>query len=126
MGATKKSPTGIFCCTHVTLYRMDPLTLSRFQFGGTAAFHILWPLLSIGLSFYLLLLEIAWLKTKNERYYRQVRFWSKIFVLTFGIGVASGVPLEFQFGTNWAAFSSSAGDFFGNILGFEARQDSAT
>lgn len=99
---------------------MDPLTLSRFQFGDTAAFHILWPLLSIGISLYMFLLEWQWLRTKDEKYYRQVRFWSKIFVLTFVIGTASGIPLEFEFGTNWAAFSTAAGDFFGNILGFES------
>ena len=99
---------------------MDPLTFSRFQFGDTAAFHILWPLLSIGLSLFMFVLEAMWLYTKDERYYRQVRFWAKIFILTFGIGTASGIPLEFEFGTNWAAFSTAAGDFFGNILGFES------
>lgn len=99
---------------------MDVLTLSRIQFGGTAAFHILWPLLSIGLALYMFVLEAMWLKTKDESYYRQVRFWAKIFILTFVIGTASGIPLEFEFGTNWAAFSKSAGDFFGNILGFES------
>ncbi len=99
---------------------MDPLTLSRIQFGDTAAFHILWPLLSIGLALFMFVMEAAWLYTKDERYYRQVRFWSRIFVLTFGIGTASGIPLEFEFGTNWAAFSTAAGDFFGNILGFES------
>ncbi|MCE9540987.1 cytochrome ubiquinol oxidase subunit I [Candidatus Kaiserbacteria bacterium] len=99
---------------------MDPLTISRFQFGDTAAFHILWPLLSIGLSLFMFFMEWAWLRTGDVRYYRQVRFWSKIFILTFGIGTASGIPLEFEFGTNWAAFSNAAGDFFGNILGFES------
>ncbi len=99
---------------------MDILTLSRIQFGGTAAFHIIWPLLSIGLGLYLFVLEALWLKTKNDGYYRQLRFWLKIFVLTFVMGTASGIPLEFEFGTNWAAFSSAAGDFFGNILGFES------
>lgn len=99
---------------------MDPLTLSRFQFGDTAAFHILWPLLSIGLSLFMFLLEAAWLWTGDESYYRQTRFWSRIFVLTFVIGTASGIPLEFEFGTNWAAFSTAAGDFMGNILGFES------
>lgn len=99
---------------------MDVLTLSRFQFGDTAAFHILWPLLSIGLALFMLVLESAWLYTRDERYYRQTKFWSKIFVLTFGIGVATGIPLEFEFGTNWATFSNAAGDFFGNILGFES------
>ncbi len=99
---------------------MDILTLSRIQFGGTAAFHILWPLLSIGLGIYLFVLEALWLKTKNDSYYRQLRFWVKIFVLTFVMGTASGIPLEFEFGTNWAAFSNAAGDFMGNILGFES------
>jgi cytochrome d ubiquinol oxidase subunit I len=106
-----------FHCYNTT---MDPLTLSRFQFGDTAAFHILWPLLSIGLSLFMFVLEAMWLYTKDERYYRQVRFWAKIFILTFGVGTASGIPLEFEFGTNWAAFSTAAGDFFGNILGFES------
>jgi cytochrome d ubiquinol oxidase subunit I len=99
---------------------MDVLTLSRIQFGGTAAFHILWPLLSIGLSLFMFALEALWLKTKNESYYRQLRFWTKVFVLTFVIGTASGIPHEFEFGTNWAAFSQAAGDFMGNILGFES------
>lgn len=99
---------------------MDILTLSRIQFGGTAAFHILWPLLSIGLSIFMFVLEALWLRTKDESYYRQVRFWAKIFILTFVIGTASGIPLEFEFGTNWAAFSQAAGDFMGNILGFES------
>lgn len=98
---------------------MDPLTLSRIQFGDTAAFHILWPLLSIGLAFFMFIMEVMWLKTKDERYYRQLKFWLKIFLLSFAIGVASGFPLSFQFGTNWAAFSAAAGSFFGNILGFE-------
>lgn len=99
---------------------MDPLTLSRIQFGNTAAFHILWPLLSIGLSLFMFILEAMWLKTKDPRYYHQTRFWAKIFILTFGIGTASGLPLSFEFGTNWANFSNAAGDFFGNILGFES------
>jgi len=68
----------------------------------------------------MLIMEALWLYTKNEVYYHQVRFWSKVFILTFGIGVASGIPLQFQFGTNWAAFSTATGDFFGNILGFES------
>lgn len=99
---------------------MDVLTLSRLQFGDTAAFHILWPMMSIGFSFYMLAMESAWLYSGKERYYRQLRFWTKIFVLTFAVGTASGIPLEFEFGTNWAAFSSTSGDFFGNILGFES------
>jgi cytochrome d ubiquinol oxidase subunit I len=66
------------------------------------------------------LLEALWLKTGQEIYYRHTRFWSKLYLLSFGIGVASGVPLEFQFGTNWAQFSRFSAEYFGNILGFEA------
>jgi cytochrome bd ubiquinol oxidase subunit I len=75
--------------------------------------------MSIGLAFYMFVMEAMWLKTGKEYFYRQVRFWSKIFVLTFAIGVASGFPLVFQFGTNWAAFAAAAGNFFGNLIGFE-------
>ncbi|MEK7602398.1 MAG: cytochrome ubiquinol oxidase subunit I [Patescibacteria group bacterium] len=99
---------------------MDVLTVSRIQFGSTAAFHILWPLMSIGLSLFMVVMEAMWLKTKDIKYFHQLKFWTKIFILTFAIGTASGIPLEFEFGTNWAKFSSAAGDFFGNILGFES------
>jgi cytochrome d ubiquinol oxidase subunit I len=97
----------------------NPVMLSRLQFAITTLFHMLWPLLSIGMGLLLVLLEGLWLKTGQEIYYRHTRFWSKLFLLSFGIGVASGVPLEFQFGTNWAQFSRTSGEFFGNILGFE-------
>ena len=96
------------------------LGLARTQFAVTTLFHMLWPLLSIGLSLFMVVLEGLWLKTGDEIYYRQEHFWSKIFLITFGIGVASGVPLEFQFGTNWSRFSESAGALFGNVLAFEA------
>jgi cytochrome d ubiquinol oxidase subunit I len=80
----------------------------------------LWPLLSIGLSLLMVVMEVLWLRTGDEIYYRQVRFWSVLFILVFGIGVASGVPLEFQFGTNWSRFSTDAGPIVGNLLAFEA------
>lgn len=95
------------------------LMLSRIQFGATAAFHILFPMMSIGLALYLFIMEVMWLRTGKQEYYHQLRFWLKIFVLTFALGVASGFPMAFQFGMNWAAFSAFAGSFFGNILGFE-------
>jgi cytochrome d ubiquinol oxidase subunit I len=98
---------------------LDTVILSRLQFALTAIFHILWPVLTIGLSLFLVLLEVLWLKTRDPDYYRHARFWSKLLLLNFGIGVVSGIPLEFEFGTNWAPFSIAAGDFFGNILGFE-------
>lgn len=93
--------------------------LSRAQFALTALFHILWPVLTIGLSFFLVIMEWLWLKTGDVDYYRHFRFWSKLFILNFGIGVVTGLPMEFEFGTNWAEFSRFAGDFFGAVLGFE-------
>lgn len=98
----------------------DTLILSRMQFAFTAIFHMLWPVLTTGMAIYLVIVEGLWLKTKNPDYYHHARFWSKLYVLNFGIGVASGSPMAFQFGTNWAPFSESVGDFFGSILGFEA------
>jgi len=98
----------------------DSVVLSRMQFALTAIFHILWPVLTTGMGIYLVIVEGLWLKTRNPDYYHHARFWSKLYVLNFGIGVASGIPMEFQFGTNWAPFAEATGDFFGSILGFEA------
>uniref|UniRef100_E1TJT7 Cytochrome bd ubiquinol oxidase subunit I n=1 Tax=Burkholderia sp. (strain CCGE1003) TaxID=640512 RepID=E1TJT7_BURSG len=97
----------------------DVLDLSRAQFAMTAIFHILWPILTISLSAFLVLIEVLWLRSGNVVYYRHARFWSKLLVLNFAVGVVSGIPMEFQFGTNWAGFSRYSGEFFGNILGFE-------
>lgn len=97
----------------------DTVVLSRLQFALTAIFHMLWPVLSTGLAIFLVILEALWLRTQNPLYYRQARFWAKLYVLNFGIGVASGLPMEFQFGTNWAPLSEFVGDFFGAVLGFE-------
>jgi cytochrome d ubiquinol oxidase subunit I len=99
---------------------MDHIILSRLQFALTAMFHILWPVLTIGLSLFLVVMEGLWLKTRNEMYYRHARFWTRLFILNFAVGVVSGIPMEFQFGTNWAAFSKAGGDIFGHLLGFEA------
>lgn len=98
----------------------NTVVLSRMQFALTAIFHMLWPVLTTGMAIYLVVVEGLWLKTKRSDYYHHARFWSKLYVLNFGIGVASGLPMEFQFGTNWAPFSEAVGDFFGSILGFEA------
>jgi len=98
----------------------DAVLLARLQFAVTALLHILWPVLSIGLSLFLVALEILWIRTGNIDWYHHARFWSKLFLLNFGIGVVTGLPLQFEFGTNWAPFATSVGDFFGNILGFEA------
>ena len=98
----------------------NTVALSRMQFALTAIFHMLWPVLTTGMGIYLVIVEGMWLKTRNPDYYHHARFWSKLYVLNFGIGVASGIPMEFQFGTNWAPFAEATGDFFGSILGFEA------
>jgi cytochrome d ubiquinol oxidase subunit I len=101
-------------------FLQDTLVLSRLQFALTAIFHMLWPILTTGMAIYLVIVEGLWLRTRNPDYYHHARFWAKLYVLNFGIGVASGVPMEFQFGTNWGPFSEAVGDFFGSILGFEA------
>ena len=98
---------------------MDVLTLARIQFGGTIAFHYIYPPLSIGLGLMLVLMEGAWLKTGNKLYHQMARFWTKIFALTFAIGVATGIVMEFEFGTNWAAYSRFVGDVFGSALAAE-------
>ncbi|MFM7381889.1 MAG: cytochrome ubiquinol oxidase subunit I [Microcystaceae cyanobacterium] len=97
----------------------DSTTLSRIQFAFTAIFHMLWPVLTTGMGIYLVIIEGLWLKTRNIDYYHHARFWAKLYVLNFGIGVASGLPMAFQFGLNWAPFSESVGDFLGTVLGFE-------
>ncbi|WP_340122020.1 cytochrome ubiquinol oxidase subunit I [Methylobacter svalbardensis] len=97
----------------------DSLMLSRLQFAVTAMFHILWPLLTVGLSIFLVAVEVMWLKTADKDYLIHAQFWAKLLLLNIGIGVVSGIPLEFEFGTNWAAFSRITGEFFGNILGYE-------
>ena len=98
---------------------MDVLTLSRIQFGATIAFHYLYPPLSIGLGVMLVIMEGLWLKTGNPVYHQMARFWTKVFALTFAIGVATGIVMEFEFGTNWATYSRFVGDVFGSALAAE-------
>lgn len=98
---------------------MDVLTLSRFQFALTTGFHYLYPPLSIGLGVVLVIVEALWLKTRQPIYHQMARFWTKVFALTFSIGVATGIVLEFEFGTNWATYSRYVGDVFGSALAAE-------
>ena len=98
---------------------MDVLTLSRIQFGATIAFHYIYPPLSIGLGVMLVIMEGLWLKTKKPIYHQMARFWTKVFALTFAIGVATGIVMEFEFGTNWATYSRFVGDVFGSALAAE-------
>jgi cytochrome d ubiquinol oxidase subunit I len=84
---------------------MEVLLLSRIQFALTTAFHYLYPPLSIGLGLLLVIMEGLWLKTGKPVYHQMARFWTRVFALTFAIGVATGIVLEFEFGTNWATYS---------------------
>ena len=98
---------------------MDVEILSRIQFAFTVAFHYLYPPLSIGLGVILVIMEAMWLKTGHVRYHNMARYWTRVFGLTFAIGVASGIVMEFEFGTNWAAYSRFVGDVFGSALAAE-------
>jgi cytochrome d ubiquinol oxidase subunit I len=100
---------------------MDEVTvlLARFQFGLTIAFHYLYPPLSIGLGLFLVVIEGLYLKTGDPLWRQAARFWTRIFALTFAIGVATGLVMEFEFGTNWAAYSRYVGDVFGSALAAE-------
>jgi cytochrome d ubiquinol oxidase subunit I len=98
---------------------MDVEILSRIQFAFTAAFHYLYPPLTIGLGVILVMMEATWLKTGNRLYHNMSRFWTKVFGLIFGLGVATGIVLEFEFGTNWATYSRFVGDIFGSALAAE-------
>ena len=93
--------------------------LSRIQFALTSAFHYLYPPLSIGLGIMLVIIEGLWLKNRNPLYHQMARFWTRVFALTFAIGVATGIVLEFEFGTNWATYSRYVGDVFGSALAAE-------
>ena len=97
----------------------DTLLLSRLQFGMTTLYHMIWPTLSVGLSLTLVILEALWLRTGDPAWYRHLRFWSRLLLLNFSVGVATGLVMEFQFGTNWEPFTEATGGFFGNILGLE-------
>ncbi len=98
---------------------MDVLTLSRIQFTLTISFHYIYPPLSIGLGVVLVLMEGLWLRTRNPLYHQLARFWTKVFALTFAMGVATGIVMEFEFGTNWATYSRYVGDVFGSALAAE-------
>ena len=97
----------------------DPAFWSRFQFGFTLTYHYLFPQLTMGLAWFLVYWKWRALKTGDEKYNRAVRFWAKVFGLNFAIGVVTGIPMEFQFGTNWAGFSRYAGGTIGQTLAME-------
>ncbi len=98
---------------------MDVALLSRIQFGLTIGFHYLFPPLSIGLGLILVIMEGTYLRTKKSIYHEMTRFWVRIFGLIFALGAATGIVMEFQFGTNWATYSRFVGDVFGSALAAE-------
>ena len=98
---------------------MDVLLLSRIQFAFTIAFHYIYPPLSIGLGVALVMMEGLWLATGKPIYHQMARFWTRVFALTFAIGVATGIVMEFEFGTNWSTYSRFVGDVFGSALAAE-------
>jgi cytochrome bd ubiquinol oxidase subunit I len=98
---------------------MDVEILSRIQFAFTIAFHYIYPPLSIGLGLILVIMEGMYLRTGNKIYEQMTRFWIRIFALIFGIGTATGIIMEFEFGTNWATYSRYVGDVFGSALAAE-------
>src|SRR5262245_20693645 len=97
----------------------DPAFWSRFQFSFTVTYHYLFPQLTMGLAWFLVYWKWRALRTGDEKYHQAVRFWAKIFGLNFAVGVVTGIPMEFQFGTNWAGFSRYAGGVIGQTLAME-------
>lgn len=99
---------------------MDVLTLSRLQFAMTAGFHFLFVPLTLGLSILVAWMETLYVRTGNEMYLKMTRFWGKLFLINFALGVVTGLTMEFQFGMNWAEYSKYVGDIFGVPLAIEA------
>src|ERR1041385_1381152 len=98
---------------------LDAVLLARLQFAFTIIFHIIFPTFTIGLSAYIATLGVLWLKTDAECYHRLMQFWTKIFAVSFAMGVVSGIVLSYQFGTNWSRFSVVVGNVIGPLLGYE-------
>ncbi|MCB2053872.1 MAG: cytochrome ubiquinol oxidase subunit I [Geminicoccaceae bacterium] len=98
---------------------LDAVLLARLQFAFTIGVHIVFPAFTIGLASYLAVLEGLWLWTGDDRYIDGFRYWLKIFALTFGMGVVSGIVMTYQFGTNWSVFSDKAGPVVGPLMGYE-------
>ena len=98
---------------------MDALILARMQFAANITFHILFPSISIALGWALLFFRLRWLKTNDEAWLMAYRFWTKVFALSFALGVVSGITMSFQFGTNWPGFMERVGNIAGPLLGFE-------
>src|SRR6476660_5864597 len=98
---------------------LDPVFVARLQFAFTIIFHIIFPTFTIGLSAYIATLCVMWMRTGRERYRLLAQFWTKIFAVSFALGVVSGVVLSYQFGTNWSRFSVVVGNVIGPMIGYE-------
>ncbi len=99
---------------------MDVVLLSRIQFAVAVFFHFIFVPLTLGLSVLIALMESAYVYTNNEEWKRMAKFWGKLFIINFTLGVVTGITLEFQFGTNWSRYSEFVGDIFGSLLAIEA------
>lgn len=99
---------------------MDVVLLSRLQFAAATMFHFLFVPFTLGLSFLVAFMETKYVKTGDETYLRMTKFWGKLFLINFALGVVTGITLEFQFGTNWSRYSAYVGDIFGSLLAIEA------
>jgi len=99
---------------------MDVLLLSRLQFAAATMFHFLFVPLTLGLSVLVAYMETKYARTGDEIYLSMTKFWSKLFLINFALGVVTGITLEFQFGTNWSRYSAYVGDIFGSLLAIEA------
>jgi cytochrome bd ubiquinol oxidase subunit I len=99
---------------------MDVVLLSRLQFATATMFHFLFVPFTLGLSVLVAYMETRYVKTGDETYLRMTKFWGKLFLINFALGVVTGITLEFQFGTNWSRYSAYVGDIFGSILAIEA------
>jgi len=99
---------------------MDLVTLSRLQFAATTMFHFLFVPLTLGLTIMIAYMETKYVRTGDKTYLHMAKFWGKIFLINFAVGVVTGITLEFQFGTNWSGYSAYVGDVFGSLLAIEA------
>ncbi len=99
---------------------MDALLLSRLQFAMATMFHFIFVPLTLGLSVLVAVMETKYVRTGDETYKRMAKFWGKLFLINFALGVVTGITLEFQFGTNWSNYSKYVGDIFGSLLAIEA------
>src|SRR5215470_7541049 len=97
----------------------DPVFIARLQFAFTVIFHIIFPTFTIGLSAYIATLLGLWISSGRDRYQRLARFWTRIFAVSFAMGVVSGIVLSYQFGTNWSRFSVFAGTLNKTLIGYE-------